>query len=254
MAAPTRQHGFTLLELLVVLAIICLLVAIVILAAGLVRQSSVSTVDATRQRQLVFANINYTTDYQGRWLNPMTNADADCWVKSYGNNMGPGNSERPDALYEGAAWDYVGDLKAYKSPEDDSDRVRSYSYNAQVGVRPDGYHVSGGFGPNTISVPMISMPSKTMMTVPEFSEYGHNPQGFYVGIPGTSWEGCWVDFPAYWNPKGVNIGYVDGSVGFYAFQDPNLPQLVDHASTWGVEGPDLDFFAEIMYPGWDGSW
>lgn len=254
MPSRSPRNGFSLIELLVVIALIALLIAIILLVVRNIRSSAVSAIDQSNQRQLIIANISYTGDYQGRWLNSMTSSDVDCWVKCYGSNIGPGNTELVGALHEGSAWTYLGDEKIYKSPEDESDRIRSYSFNAQVGVRPDGYHVSGGYGPATYTFSTIKIPSATMMTVVEHSEYGYNPQGFYVGLPGTGYEGCWVDFPAYWNKKGVNIGYVDGSVRFYTFKDPDLPNVVNHAGTWGFDGPDLDYFESTMMPGWDGSW
>jgi prepilin-type N-terminal cleavage/methylation domain-containing protein/prepilin-type processing-associated H-X9-DG protein len=251
---PRYNRAFTLVEVMVVIAMIAILVSMVIMASGQMERKAMSTLDGANQRHVLVASINHTTEHDGTWLNSMTSGAPDTWVDSYGDNIGPGNAETNDALTEGEAWQYLGDLALYKSPEDASARVRSYSLNSQVGVRYDGYHVTGGFGPATQTIPTIPMPGQTMLTISEYSEYGFNPQGFYVGIPGTAWEGCWVDYPAYWNPKGVNIGYVDGSVRFYNFVDPNLPELVNHASTWGVEGPDLSFFASIMFPGWDQEW
>jgi prepilin-type processing-associated H-X9-DG protein len=132
--------------------------------------------------------------------------------------------------------------------------VRSYSFNGNVGARPGSFHITNGYGPATLTFTTIKMPSVTMMTIAEHSEHGYNPQGYYVGVPGTAWEGCWVDPPAYWHPKGVNIGYVDGSVRFYTFKDPDLPTMVNQAYTWGFTGPDLDYFQSTMLPGWDGLW
>lgn len=256
MTHARRIPGFTLVELLVVIALIAVLIAIILFSAREFQQSARTALDQARQRGLIQANVNYTGDFQGRWLNPMTSGDPtqDEWVKCYGNNIAAGNRELIDALKEGAAWEYLGaDPEAYKSPLDPSDRIRSYSFNAQVGVRPNGYHVSGGYGPATHTFSTIYKPSETMMTVVEHSAHGFNPQGFYVGMPGTGWEGCWVDLPAFWNPKGVNIGYVDGSVRFYQFKDPDLPNTVTEGA-WGFDGPDLQFFEDTMYPGWDGNW
>ena len=251
---PRRgRFAFTLVEVMVVIAIIAVLASIAVMASGQIEKKSYSTLDAANQRNLLKASIAHTTDHKGLWLNSMTNGADDTWVNCYGNNL-PGNVETLGSLTEGEAWQYLGDPSMYKSPEDTSARVRSYSLNSQVGVRYDGYHVTGGYGPHTQTIPTVPLPGETMLTISEHSEYGYNPQGFYVGFPGTSWDGCWVDYPAYWNPKGVNIGYVDGSVRFYTFVDPNLPELVNQAYTWGVEGPDLTFFGSIMLPGWDGEW
>jgi prepilin-type processing-associated H-X9-DG protein len=241
-------------EVLVVIAIIGVLASITLMGMGQMERKSVSILDASNQRHLLKASITHSADHNGRWLNSMTSGAEDTWVNCYGDNIGPGNTERRGSLIEGEAWAYLGDEGMYKSPEDSSARVRSYSLNSQVGVRYDGYHVEGGYGPQTQTLPKIPMPSQTLGSISEHSEYGYNPQGFYVGFANTSWDGCWVDFPAYWNPRGVNVGYVDGSVRFYTFVDPDLPDLVNQAYTWGVEGPDLSFFASIMLPGWDGEW
>jgi prepilin-type N-terminal cleavage/methylation domain-containing protein/prepilin-type processing-associated H-X9-DG protein len=252
-STPRRSRAFTLVEVMVVIAMITILVSMVIMASGQMERKALSTLDGANQRHLLTASINHTVEHEGTWLNSETNGAPDTWVDCYGANL-IGSEEQIGSLKQGDAWPYLGDLAMYKSPEDQSPRVRSYSLNSQVGVRYDGSHIPGGYGPATQTIPTIPMPGQTMLTISEHSEYGYNPQGFYVGIPGTGWEGCWVDYPAYWNPKGVNVGYVDGSVRFYNFVDPNLPDLVNQAYTWGVEGPDLSFFASIMFPGWDQEW
>lgn len=253
MKNPSRQVGFSLIELLVVIALIAILIALAISAMWPLKRTARSTLDAARQRQLIIASINYTGDFDGRWLNPRTKGAPDTWVRCHGANLVQG-TELVGSLYDGTAWPYLGDEAAYKSPEDTSARVRSYSFNGNVGARPGSFHITNGYGPATLTFTTIKMPGMTMMTIVEHSEHGHNPQGYYVGVPGTPWEGCWVDPPAYWHPKGVNIGYVDGSVRFYTFKDPDLPNIVNQAYTWGFTGPDLDYFQSTMLPGWDGLW
>ena len=118
MARAERRTGFTLVELLVVIALIALLIAIILMSVEQFQQSARNAMDQVRQRNLIQANVNYTGDYKGRWLNPMTSGDPtqDEWVRCYGNNIGSGNRELIDALEEGAAWEYLGQDPLATSP------------------------------------------------------------------------------------------------------------------------------------------
>lgn len=175
MARDSRSNarGFSLTELLVVLAIIMLLVAIVLIGTQKVRRMANMAGDTNNQRQIALSLASYSMDFNGALPSNRTGADANfsytlspsgncggpftilinngntnvatyhSWVKSSGDNM-IGNSEQeygvnnftnPNAraLSEGPLFPYIGDAKVYRSPLDPSNRIRSYSLNGFVG-------------------------------------------------------------------------------------------------------------------------
>jgi len=65
--------GFTLVELLVVVAIIALLIAILLPSLGRVRELATRAVCASNQRQIALTTLTYATEYRGRF--PSTTRD-----------------------------------------------------------------------------------------------------------------------------------------------------------------------------------
>ena len=61
-----KKNGFTLVELLVVVAIIALLVSILLPALGKAQDQARTVVCATKQHNLIIAWTNYSQDYDGR--------------------------------------------------------------------------------------------------------------------------------------------------------------------------------------------
>ena len=63
-----RQHGFTLVELLVVVAIIALLIGILVPAVGKARSAAESAVCGSNIRQLALANLMYADEHRDRFV------------------------------------------------------------------------------------------------------------------------------------------------------------------------------------------
>ena len=124
------RRGFSLVELLVVIALISVLIALIFYATGALQKTSRGLTCLSNQRQLMVSWDGYATDNSGRYVAPDTNRHVWDWVRSVGANLGPGNTERESAITEGTFWPYVGDLRLYQSPLTQSENLRTYSLSA----------------------------------------------------------------------------------------------------------------------------
>ncbi len=163
------RKAFTLIELLIVIAIIAILVGLVVVVAGAMMDRAKSSKDMANHRILGATTWSFSVDHNGKLLHP----------RIYPNTVGPiedqstpeqiermwmasdegiGNVvdvngkkvELQSAILEGAAYPYIGDILVYQSPIDptigdvsqfvsgnnnlNTDRIRSYSLNGFVGV------------------------------------------------------------------------------------------------------------------------
>ncbi len=165
----TRPRAFTVVELLVVVAIIALLVAILIVGLDKARNMARVAGCLSNQRQHAFAQSSYAVDNGGAYASPRTSgssttityagacgpfsirvgngssnqSDYHSWTASHGAGLVGGveyqfgiNSTNPaaKALSGGRLWPYLGTPIVYISPFDDSGRLRSYSLNGFIGV------------------------------------------------------------------------------------------------------------------------
>ena len=179
-----ESRGFTLTELLVVVAIIALLLALVLIGFRKAKLMAKTMSCLSNQRQISLAQASYATDNGGAYASNRTKNPADpndippdknlrftlsntcgsfpilinkgntsedsyhSWTASYGVNMN-GQSELETAITKGRLFPYVGSLPVYKSPLDPTDRFRSYSLNSFVGgtVPEDSLEWSTKFSP-----------------------------------------------------------------------------------------------------------
>ncbi|MFP4144363.1 MAG: prepilin-type N-terminal cleavage/methylation domain-containing protein [Phycisphaeraceae bacterium] len=75
--AVISSAGFTLVELLVVLAVIAVLIALSLPALRRAREAAQATVCLSNQRQLGIATMTWSADYAGRYPQPAIDADLD---------------------------------------------------------------------------------------------------------------------------------------------------------------------------------
>ena len=241
------RNAFTLVELMVVIIILGLLASLLVVTAGSITSTAKSTEDAGHLRSITLANAAYASEHKERLFSPRTEPHEGIpgdpnnsptteaqqqrmWVHGFDDNVENAGSDRielTNALTEGAAWSYLGDVSIYKSPLDTTERLRSYSLNAFVGVDrcADEYpEMAGVFLPtyNTrYRVPCstaasIPQPSMTICAIGEVDvgQAGYaqtaNINGWLVS-PNPNMP-IWKDTPALWNRDRVNISLMDGSV------------------------------------------
>ncbi len=169
---PAR--AFTVVELLVVVAVIAVLLALML--AGFQKAQLMARTSAclSNQRQLAFAQAGYSGDNGGAFASPRTsiptmslfltftgacseklvinngnasNASYHTWTASYGAGLVGGvefevgvNTTNPQAkaLSGGRLYSYIGAPTLYRSPFDPSARIRSYSYSGFIGTTTPG--------------------------------------------------------------------------------------------------------------------
>ncbi len=224
------RAGFTMVELLVVIAIIVLIIAILLPVFGQVRANARTATCLVNQRSIAHAMSGYTLDNAGRLPSPRTDNFSNApgvgantnhtWVKATSNGGGlVAGVETVKSLENGVIFPYMDKAtKAYRSPNDPTDRVRSYSINAYVGnqVGPDDYNVdSSGFvqfpsGEVDLRTPTMShipQPSSTMCSIVEESTFGYNKEGWVIDW----YTPYWIDLPAFWDAGRVSFSCMDGS-------------------------------------------
>ena len=155
------KRGFTLTELVVVVAILVVLMALVVVAAKKAVLMARTAKCLSNQRQIAIASVSYANDNNSAFVSNRTSTDGNfnyslvnacgtfpilinngntandgsyhSWTASYGTNM-IGTRERESALRNGRLFEYMGAIGLYRSPlEPETDRLRSYSLNSFVG-------------------------------------------------------------------------------------------------------------------------
>ena len=200
-----RRSAFTIVELLVVVAILGVLMSLVLVGVSSIDDSAMSTTDLARQRQIALASGQYAAANDGRLFHPRTapvssgifesfptdkyevlgdpdELEADVtrrlWVRAYDDS---GNTrleyldgtsyavELSKAFSDGAAWEYLdGNLDTYRSPLDPTRRMRSFAINSFIGVNvcADDHYFGEG-SPMPFAGPFVkyAVATPTMMAI-----------------------------------------------------------------------------------------
>lgn len=193
-----RRRGFTLVELMAVIAIIVTLIAMLIPALGAARELARRTACTSNVRQLTQAYLSYAADHDRELI---TNNRLGDWVMA-GADV--------DAIKAGTLYPYAKDARIYRCP-DDPDRPRSYSINSYLNGE------------------LLALPSHarrlsdvrdgatTFAIIEERDPRSFNLGGFDV-MPYPSL--FWLDHPAVFHGKGTVLSFVDGHCEYWTWKYP----------------------------------
>lgn len=234
--AAVRSRGFTLVEMLVVVATVAVLLAIALPALGSAR-GKVQLVGCTAaQRKIAVGIFNHATDRKGKFPGPHTEPGprfrGQPWVLAFdppgqpnARRVGPDGRETLAALQDGSLWSFVGDAGAYRSPRDPTDRVRSFSLSVFLAGSPEvGDHPDLRFGALASRIDSVRDPSGALAVVAEEDpDHPRNRNAFTLDLRGNRW----IDLLPDWGPRPhFTAAMLDGSTVSRRLAHPRLREAI----------------------------
>jgi prepilin-type N-terminal cleavage/methylation domain-containing protein/prepilin-type processing-associated H-X9-DG protein len=246
----TRRRGFTLVELLVAVAIIGILAGLLATAIAKAKGKAHSLTCLSNARQLTLAWTLYATEYNdrlpynlggsasSRGIAPKLDYNWVNNIMTWGTNQDNTNlafvSKGSFAPFANRA------ARIYRCPSDRvlsdlqrqagwSERVRSYSMNAMVGdAGENSKYGTNIFNPDYkqfMKMSDIGIPTEIFVFVDEHPD-SINDGGFAVAMPATLAATHVVDFPASYHNGAGGISFMDGHAEIKKWLDPRTTMAI----------------------------
>lgn len=226
-----RRHGFTILELMVIIAVVVVLAGLLLPALSRAGAKAKSIQCLNNQRQLIVACMLYASDHEDAFPHNLGIAEtrqsvADGSYLNWVNNVMSweldSDNTNTAVLARGGLGPYTsGTAGIYKCPSDfvlsqlqrdagwDS-RVRSYSMNAMVGNA--GVFTSSGSNTNNpyykqfFTLSQVPEPADIFVFIEEHPDSVRD--GYFLNRTIKPLE--WTDLPASYHSGGANLVFADG--------------------------------------------
>jgi len=228
-----RRRGFTLLELLAVIATIAILAALLlpILAKAKIKAQRTNCLSNLRQLQLAWAM--YKDDNNGSLVESYPVNNPLVWVQ--GDMTKTAEAGNADLIRAGQLYQYNESVAIYHCPTDPGvmisgtlvPTVRSYSMNCFMGARDAAVgtvpSTAAGYAPFFVKDTDIPHPSDTWVMLEEDDRSIND--GFFLTDPTGE---IWFDFPtisALRHDYSFALNFADGSSMIWHYQDPRTLQV-----------------------------
>jgi prepilin-type N-terminal cleavage/methylation domain-containing protein len=238
---PIRRRGFTLLELLAVIATIAILAALLLPILSKAKIKAQRTTCLSNLRQLGFAWVMYKDENNSLLVESYSSNNPEAWVQ--GNMRNAAEAGNTDLIRAGKLFHYSRDTALYHCPTDrgvtiDGKKVptvRSYSMNSFMGARPSGAPLSTPSADNFavfVKDSDIRRPSE-MWVMLEEDERSINDGSFETDPLAR----LWIDFPAisaHRHGYSFALDFADGHSDIWRHRDSRTFQVCqDHTEQAG---------------------
>ncbi len=236
-----NQSGFTLIELMVVVAIMTILMSILLPGLSGAREQARGIYCSNNVRQIMLANMQYGNENNETWpgrADDSVQNDYDNTLRSW-VPCGTATDSRFD-VKKGALYPLVKNEKLFLCPTDDQPNGQlSYSINANI-------YASTVCSPSrepTIRYPRPGRFSQRSDVLIVFVDEGGGPNGLNDGnfrpiyTPENNYM---VDAPRWYHHDKATFGYFDGHVGLRRNDDPGIKDITNPA--WF---PDENNFEQV---------
>lgn len=232
---PGQRAGFTLIEMLVVIAIIVILAALLLPALSTAQASGKSANCRNNLKQLAIATQIYSADNEGRLIE---NSPTAPWVS--GSMKNPIEATNQTLLRLGKLFPYANGLDLYHCPADrstqlpGSPRVRSYSMNSWMGSRyMELYQRTNAFRTFVRDSELASAGASRLWLLLDEHESTIDDGWFLVTMDDTR---PFASMPGTRHNRSYSLNFADGHVELFKLREP-----LSLEANAGVSAKNLDW-------------
>jgi prepilin-type N-terminal cleavage/methylation domain-containing protein len=212
------RDGFSLIELLLVVAIISILAALLLPSLGAAQAKGKQAACANHLKQLALAFHMYTADNDGRLVE---NSPASPWVG--GSMKIPAESTNQTLIRQGKLFPYANQPDLYRCPADPSQtagrpRTRSYSMNSWMGSRyMETYQRTNDFRSFVRESELASGGPSRLWVILDENELSIDDAWFLVTMDDSR---PFASLPAARHSRGYGLNFADAHVELFRLRDP----------------------------------